>query len=203
MADLNLNATLEIAIEEFGKLTVEDIAKRTGAEYLAESQVLRVKYFNRWVEVSHPQGEFNCHCDISLPLVEKILILHYFSNASGLPVTKRLISFKELPGGEMYNTPFTNRSIRPFQQHFGNHPQQLRQAAEKMGGRRGDVGDVCYTIDAFPKVPVTVILWEGDDEFPPAANILFDETAPSYLPTEDYAFVASLMAAKLKETAGI
>jgi hypothetical protein len=43
------------------------------------------------------------------------------------------------------------------------------------------------TIDAFPRVPVTLVLWKGDEEVAPAGNVLFDGNIPDYLPTEDVA----------------
>jgi hypothetical protein len=45
---------------------------------------------------------------------------------------------------------------------------------------------------------VTFVLWGGDDEFPPSGNILFDSSAPQFLPTEDFAVLASLLVAELK-----
>jgi hypothetical protein len=57
--------------------------------------------------------------------------------------------------------------------------------AERLGGRKTDLGDVSVTISAFPHVPITLVLWEGDSEFSPSASILFDATVTDYLPTED------------------
>jgi hypothetical protein len=37
---------------------------------------------------------------------------------------------------------------------------------------------------ALPKVPVTLLLWTADDEFPARADLLFDATAPRHLPTD-------------------
>ncbi len=46
-------------------------------------------------------------------------------------------------------------------------------------------GDIAVTIPAFSRVPITLVLWRGDDEFPPNANILFDSTILDYLSAED------------------
>ena len=53
----------------------------------------------------------------------------------------------------------------------------------------------------FPKVPLAVVLWRGDDEFPPEVNILFDRTANSVLRTEDLAICGALTVSKLRKNA--
>ncbi len=198
MAEFNLDVTLNKAVAEFRSLDPLETARRTGSEYVQTDGCFKLRYFNCQVCISHPDATFINSKEI--PIVEKILILHYLITASGRALANQFISFKELPGGEIYKMPFTNRSIRPFLQFFGNRPQVFRKAAEKLGGRPIDAGDISYTLMAFPKVPVTVVLWKGDEEFPASANILFDKSAPGYLPTEDYAFLAGLTVAKLKNS---
>jgi hypothetical protein len=62
--------------------------------------------------------------------------------------------------------------------------------APALGGTLRDLGDAAATYLAFPLVPVTHVLWGGDEEFPPEANILFDDTIPQRLSTEDIAALA-------------
>ena len=61
------------------------------------------------------------------------------------------------------------------------------------------IGDASVRIDAFPKLPVTVVLWEGDQEIPGNANILFDETAPLLLAMEDLSVVGNLVSFRLRK----
>jgi hypothetical protein len=46
-------------------------------------------------------------------------------------------------------------------------------------------------------VPVAVLLWKGDEEFPGQAGILFDASAHHYLPTEDLAGMGDWLAHQL------
>ena len=55
----------------------------------------------------------------------------------------------------------------------------------KLGGRKAGYGDVSVTINAFPRVPVTIALWRGDDEFPPRGSVIFDSNISDYLSAED------------------
>ncbi len=66
-----------------------------------------------------------------------------------------------------------------------------------LGGKRLAFGDASIQLDVFPKLPVAVILWKGDEEVRGAANVLFDETAPLHLPVEDLAEVGSNVLSQL------
>jgi hypothetical protein len=55
------------------------------------------------------------------------------------------------------------------------------------------MGDAAVELSYFPFVPITCILWKGDEEFPAEAAVLFDETAELFFSAEDMA-VAGQMA---------
>ena len=62
---------------------------------------------------------------------------------------------------------------------------------EKLGGRKEKYGHASVTLNVFELVPVTYIVWEGDDEIASSATILFDDSITSYLPGEDIVLAAS------------
>jgi hypothetical protein len=73
----------------------------------------------------------------------------------------------------------------------------LVDAGKRLGGQPADYGDAAVTIPAFPRVPLTFVLWRGDKEFTPDGNILFDSTIPDYLPTEDVTILCEIVAWRL------
>ncbi len=132
-----------------------------------------------------------------VPIRDKILILHYFTRARGTPLSGRIITYKELHEGINYYPTFFKRAIEPIINHFRDKPQKLLDVAKILGGDKADYGDFAVTIDAFPRVPVTIVLWSGDKEFPAEGNIMFDNTIPDYLPTEDITILCELIAWRL------
>ncbi len=58
-------------------------------------------------------------------------------------------------------------------------------AAVELGGTKTNYGDTSVVIPAFSRVPINIVIWKGDEEFPPNASILFDETVLDYLSAED------------------
>jgi hypothetical protein len=73
---------------------------------------------------------------------------------------------------------------------FGGNAVFYLEVATSMGGVVQPLGDAAAQFTAFPLVPLTHVLWQGDEEFDPEASILFDATIPGHLPTEDIAALA-------------
>ena len=83
--------------------------------------------------------------------------------------------------------------------HFGKEPRRLIDAAGKLGSHRVDYGDTGVVINAFSRIPVTLTLSHGDEEFPPDGNILFDAGISDYLSTYDITVLCERIIWKLIE----
>ena len=197
MADLTM--AHEVALKKFRARSLEDIARCSG--YPIDGNALDVEFLGSHYKVGYPSGNFESVAisEGELPLGTQILILHYLSNPSEVLDTGKLISFKELPAGGIYIKPFTGRSIDPMVKIFGANPDRLVEVATSLGGQTNGLGDVGVTLRVFPRIPLTMVLWRADDEFPASGNILFDASAPLILPTEDYAVLASSVVFSFKK----
>jgi hypothetical protein len=117
--------------------------------------------------------------------------------AKGTPATGILITYKQLPGGMDYFAAFAQRAINPLVKCFGQTPELLISKAAKFGGDKADYGDASVTINAFNHVPITLVLWRGDEEVASNGNILFDANISDYLSTEDVAVLSETIIWKL------
>lgn len=155
-------------------------------------------FFLRQVEITYPAGRISYEGGEDAPsFQEQGLILHYLLGASDIPPTKELITFREIPSGEFYYQPFVNRAQMPLVKTFGSAHVLFRKAGLNSGGKEADLGDVSLTFRPLPKIPVTLVLWQGDEEFPPTGNILFDANIKYFLDGEDIAFLAGTVVYKL------
>ncbi|NLI73503.1 MAG: DUF3786 domain-containing protein [Euryarchaeota archaeon] len=130
-------------------------------------------------------------------VVESILTLHYLDGAVPIIPTGELIPFYQLPGGYAYFKAFKRRIIDKIASKFQHRPKMLEIVGERLDGVRLSFGDASIRLLPFPKIPVTIIIWSGDDEILGSANVLFDSTASMYLPVEDLAEVGSILLRKL------
>ena len=76
-------------------------------------------------------------------------------------------------------------------------PETLLPAAARLGGRPWDRGDVSAVVPAFPRVEVHVVLYRGDDDFPPAATMLFSSDIASFQSAEDVAVLGGATVSRL------
>lgn len=180
----NLTTALLIAREGFGRCIPSVIAPKAGV-YLDPEGRLVVPFYGREYRMPVRQGE-------EVPVPVEILLLHYLTSASGVLPSGEKVSFKELPSGFIYNESFTNRVVRPLVAAFAERPHLLRQAGAAAGGRPVLFGDAAVEIPALPRVPLTFIIWAGDEEFAANGSVLFDATAPAYLSTEDCVILAQM-----------
>lgn len=202
---LNRDVTLELTKQDFQKIAADcrpqEIAERAGVKYLEEESEFLVSCLNKEYHVSFPSGDIYCQGDDEIQLDVGILILHYLNSAEGVPVQDQLISFQELPSGQLYINPFHGRAIQPLIKIFGDQPDKFIKAGLALGGEKGDKGDASIRLNLFPRVPILYVIWLGDDEFPASGNILFDASAASYLPTEDYAVAGGMVVFEMKKLA--
>ena len=188
----------KLACEQLTKISdIEEQCRKSGARYIPPNEVL-INYLNQIYHITLPGGEILLEdSNVEVPLKDKILILHYFNSAKGTPATGVLVTYKQLSGGVSYFPAFSQRAIAPFVNHFGKNPELLTKVAAKLGGFESDQGDVSVTINAFDYVPITLVLWRGDEEFDPSGNILFDASISDYLTTEDVAVLTETITWKL------
>ena len=125
-------------------------------------------------------------------------LLCHFSLANPLAPTGTLVKYKDLPGGYAYEGAFIKRAIDPIVEVFEEEPKNLLGAVDLLGGTKLTLGDASLEISALKGIPLTYILW-GKEEFPASANILYDASASSYLPTEDLAVLGELSTLRLIE----
>lgn len=191
----------KLAGEQLAK--IDDIEQQCGkseAQYqeIDSKKVIIIEYLNQSYLITLPDIEISLtDSEEKVPIRDKVLILHYLTSAKGSPATNKLITYRELPEGANYFPTFSKRAIKPLLHHFGKEPHRLVDAAEKLGGHKVDYGDVAVTINAFRRVPITLVLWKGDSELAPEGSIIFDATISDYLSTEDITVLCEIITWRL------
>ncbi|MEW6185754.1 MAG: DUF3786 domain-containing protein [Thermodesulfobacteriota bacterium] len=187
---------LEIARREFKEKNPQRIAENSGAEFETGKggAFFHLPFLNRKLRITWPEGEVIVpEGTKELSLQEQGLVMHYLIQASGSPLTRTWITFREIPSGEFYFSAFVKRAKDPLVQTFGPDPQRLIKIGKTLGGTEGTEGDASLYFQVFPRIPIGLILWAGDEEFPPDGNLLFDAGIARYLSAEDVAVLSGMV----------
>jgi hypothetical protein len=191
---------------ELGKRGLSDknpdrIASLSGAVVQRDKEgkaSLSLNFLGRNTIISWPELGFSYEiAEADVAIQQQILLLHYLHGAwssNGAAITGEWISFQEVPDGKFYLDAFHRRAKNPMVQTFGHRPElMLKLAKEAFGATRSDQGDFSAVVKAFPLVPVAVLIWKGDEEFPPEGNILFDRNIVEILSAEDMAWLSGMV----------
>lgn len=112
-----------------------------------------------------------------------------------------LVSPVQLPYGDFFFRGPHELPAGPIEQAFGTQLDSFRAAAEKLGGRPVDMGDAAFEFNALPRVPITVVLWVADEEFPARVQFLYDKLADRHLPLDALWVLTKHLAKKLAAAA--
>ncbi|NJD04407.1 MAG: DUF3786 domain-containing protein [Ruminiclostridium sp.] len=200
----NYSTALDFACKKIKTRDPGQISLNSGTVYDKQNNLLSVEFLNKEYLVNCISGDVSLKDESGeATLWEKVLILHYLINAQNKPLTGELISFREIPNAEIYSQVFHKRVVNPMIRTFSSDTARFYKACEKLGAIKGSYGNDSVTIKVFPLVPVTYVLWDGNDEFAPSGTVLFDRSIDSFLDIEDIVITASLVLEKMiKITAG-
>jgi hypothetical protein len=179
----------------------EVIANLSGAVIKRDEQevnALLLRFLNRDMNISWPDMEFSYEgTDEDVPIQQQVLVLNYLNgayNSNGAAITGEWTSFQDMPDGRFYMDAFIKRAKEPLIKTFGNNPRRMLDlATDAFGASPLDFGDYSVVVKALPLVPVVLIMWEGDEEFPAEGNILFDKNISMILSAEDMAWLAGMV----------
>ena len=75
----------------------------------------------------------------------------------------------------------TDPLLNGFAQDFTGRQEELRAAAERLGGRRIEKGDCSYEFYPIPQIAMRLIFWDADEEFPAQTQVMVDSGVKDYM----------------------
>ena len=130
------------------------------------------------------------------------LILTYLATADGTTPSSRWVGFRELPDGMFYVQAFQGYTGGRLVRELQGGIDGFRRGAEALGGKPLELWDAGYAFTVFPRVHLALVYWEGDDEFPSQARVLFEDSAARYMSTDGLAILGSQLVGRLLKSAG-
>ena len=185
----------------------KEIAARLGISYDEEQKYFTLKFLGTVYQISWPDFQVSHEADdmgfypLETMTYARTLTIRFLLNGAEASGTGKFKTYREMPWGEVYLRQFDGRCIKRLAFSYGNRIKDFQAIMEHMHCVPVKHGDIAYQLEIFPDYLVQMILWEGDDEFPPSSQILFSDNFPISFQAEDMAVMGDVIIGSLKSFA--
>ena len=181
----------------FQKLDPAEAVARTGVEW--DGKEFYVNLRGRDYRVSHPTYTLRAVDGGALPpLPTQTFLLRYLLEAKAVKGSGAWLTFREMPWGELYIKPYTGRVLTRAAFTFGTRLAAFRKGAEALGGVPVGHGDAGYEFTLVGDFKMRILVWEGDEEFPPNAQVLYSDNFADGFAAEDRVVAGDILISTIK-----
>lgn len=188
----------EYYLKTYQEIDPKEISERTGFFYDEEKKVFTVVFMGSTYEISFPDYKISHKEDEKgvYPLEEamnaKIFMVRYLSEKAKTPSSGKFLTYREVPWGEVYFRQFQGRCLMRLAFSYGNKLEAFKKVMTAMGAKPLEQGDCAFELEFMEGFFIRLILWEGDDEFPPSSQILFSDNFAVTFAAEDLAVAGDI-----------
>ncbi len=170
-----------------------DVCRRALCSYNSESGTYSVSVWNNTHRITPAERliEQTSQNGPSPVSYFGIFIINYLLQVNDMEPVNEWISEKDIPGGTTF---FRGPHLIPVDRianRYTNNPEDFIKQCNALGGTPLNMGDAAFRFSITPRLPIAVIFWDRDDDFPAEAKILFDKSIVSHL-TLDIVFALAV-----------
>ncbi len=187
--------------EKFRSVDPAEVVARTGVKW--DGKEFYVNLLGKTYAIAHPQygiracSQADGQCP-PLQLIIQTFLLRYLMESKQVSWGGSWKTFREMPWGELYIKPYTGRILTRAAFTFGTRVAAFRAACEKMGAMPLPHGDAGYQFELIDGFAMQIMVWEGDDEFPPNAQIIYSDNFAEGFCAEDRVVAGDMLISAIK-----
>ena len=158
-----------------------------------------VNLLGREFAISHPSYAIRAVDGGGIPpLPTQTFLLRYLLEGKEVMSTGNWLTFREMPWGELYIKPYTGRVLTRAAFTLGTRVEAFKKAAEMMGAIAVPHGDAGYEFNLIGGYKMQILVWAGDEEFPPNAQILYSDNFVDGFAAEDRVVAGDILISVIK-----
>lgn len=200
----NYELTCEKWRNIFLEMDQEKLAERFGLE--SDGEALYITYYAQKYRIDRRNGMITLadrpEQKLAFNTLMSIYNLFYYAKP-GAAVKGEFVPFRQVKRAAPFDPAFQRTVLKPLAKTFEGRMELLEKACTALHGSPVRQGDVGYVIKAFDCMPLTMVFWDGDEEFEAQANILFDADITDFIHEETVVCIASDLVRRLSEEAGV
>lgn len=182
-----------IYFQELGEQNPREVCNRTGCRYDEEGKSFTVSAWGEEYVICPRERKIVCPGKKIHPPQDLfyLFVIYYLLKSKDITARNEWISEKDLPGGATFFRGPHEIPTGLITGRYGNDIEAFEKGCGQLQGSALDMADAAYRFTITPNIPVLVLYWCGDDEFPPEAKILYDRTISDHL-TSDIVFALAV-----------
>ena len=183
---------------KFKELNPQDVASRLPSVQW-DGNEFTVKLLGKGYAISHPDYAIRSLDRENLPnLPTQTFLLRYLLEGKEAVWNGEWKTFREMPWGELYIKPYTGRVLTRAAYTFSFKLDAFRKAAEKMGATPVKHGDAGFLFNLIGGYQMQIMVWAGDEEFPPNAQVLYSDNFADGFAAEDRVVAGDILITAIK-----
>ena len=185
--------------EKFASIDPAEAAKRCGVPFENNAftvTLLGVPYRIAWPAYAISASDTAAFALKNLPCQTFLLRFLIEGRAAAPSVSYK--TFREMPWGEMYIGPYTGRVLTRAAFTFGTRVEKFRAACEKMGALALGHGDAGFQFDFLGGYRMQLMVYAGDEEFPPSSQVLYSDNFETGFAAEDRVVAGDILISAIK-----
>lgn len=128
--------------------------------------------------------EYHSKADRGFHEYFSLFVIHYLLGAKEIEPSGEWISEKDIPGGTTFFRGPHEIQTHLITSRFENNVHEFSKQCSRLHGTSLAQADAAYCFEITPRIPVAVLYWKGDDEFPAESKILYDRTVSDHLASD-------------------
>ncbi len=171
-------------------LDPEKVCKEAQTSYDSAAGLYRLKSFGMDIYISPEEKNIFSNASGSERLLKELAehsilsTLWYLTGAKNIPLSGQLVRPDNLKGGHLFSKGTHVLPLDKIAEKYTGNIDAFLLKSRSLGSTQLEYGDVSVQLLPFPRMPVAFILWEGDNEFSPRADLLFDSTSEFQAPID-------------------
>ena len=126
-------------------------------------------------------------------------LMRYLLEGKRAALSLRYKTFREMPWGELYIAPYTGRCLNRAAFTFGTQVANFAAACQRLGGEKLPRGDAGYGFDFLEGYRMQIMIYAGDEEFPPSSQILYSDNFASAFSAEDRVVAGDILISAIRQ----
>ena len=175
-----------IHFQELSKQDPNEVCRRASCTYDDMNELFVLSVWGEEYGIFPKRLKMNCLGNNTQSFHDYfyLFIIHYLLNSKEIVISNEWISEKDIPGGTTFFRGPHEIPTNAISLRFNNNINEFKERCEQLHGIPLNMADASYSFKITPRIPVAVLYWRGDEDFPAEAKILYDRTIAEHLASD-------------------